>query len=80
MAARAIAWLGLAAAAGTRVLIGDPGRRYLPGDLERVATYRVRTSLEIEKPTSRPRPCTRSRPEPDGRVIGGWWAILDSNQ
>ena len=48
MAARAIAWLGLAAAAGTRVLIGDPGRRYLPGDLERVATYRVRTSLEIE--------------------------------
>jgi predicted nicotinamide N-methyase len=50
MAGRMLAWLRLAAAGGaTRVLIGDPGRRYLPVDLERVATYRVQTSREIEK-------------------------------
>ncbi len=48
MAARMIDWLRVAARRGTRVLIGDPGRTYLPPDLERLATYRVRTSLEIE--------------------------------
>jgi predicted nicotinamide N-methyase len=30
------------------VLVGDPGRAYLPPDLERVASYRVRTTREIE--------------------------------
>jgi predicted nicotinamide N-methyase len=48
MAARMLAWLRLAAAGGTRVLIGDPGRKYLPRDLERVTAYRVRTSRELE--------------------------------
>jgi predicted nicotinamide N-methyase len=48
MADRILAWLRLAAANGTRVLIGDPGRKYLPRDLDRVATYRVRTSRELE--------------------------------
>ena len=41
MGSRIIEWLGIAAARGTRVLLGDPGRRYLPPGLERLATYRV---------------------------------------
>jgi predicted nicotinamide N-methyase len=49
MAERMTAWLRRAAADGTRVLIGDPGRAYLPDGLECVATYRARTSREIEE-------------------------------
>jgi predicted nicotinamide N-methyase len=48
MAARMLGWLGDAATAGARVLVGDPGRRYLPANLERLAAYRVRTSRELE--------------------------------
>lgn len=48
MAARMLDWLQVAAQTGTRVLVGDPGRRYLPPGLERLATYRVQTSLELE--------------------------------
>ena len=49
MAERMTAWFRGAAANGVRVLIGDPGRAYLPDGLERLATYRVRTSREIEE-------------------------------
>jgi predicted nicotinamide N-methyase len=52
MAERMTAWLRAAAANGARVLIGDPGRAYLPDGLERLATYRVRTSREIEEAES----------------------------
>jgi predicted nicotinamide N-methyase len=48
MGSRMIEWLRMAAEGGTRVLIGDPGRKYLPPGLDRLATYRVRTSLELE--------------------------------
>jgi predicted nicotinamide N-methyase len=48
MTARMVAWLREAAGQRTRVLLGDPGRTYLPDDLERVGTYRVRTSRELE--------------------------------
>jgi predicted nicotinamide N-methyase len=48
MAGRMLGWLRLAARSGTRVLVGDPGRTYLPSDLDRLAAYRVRTSLELE--------------------------------
>ncbi len=48
MAGRMLGWLRLAARRGTRVLVGDPGRKYLPPDLERLAAYRVRTSRELE--------------------------------
>ena len=48
MARRMIDWLRAASAGGTRVLLGDLGRRYLPPGLARVATYDVRTSLELE--------------------------------
>ena len=43
------AWLKALAARGATVLIGDPGRTYLPrADLEEVATYQVPTTRELE--------------------------------
>jgi predicted nicotinamide N-methyase len=48
MAARMLGWLGLAARQGSLVLLGDPGRAYLPPGLERLATYEVRTTREID--------------------------------
>ena len=51
MGGRMIEWLRAAALRGTRVLIGDPGRKYLPPGLQRVARYRVRTTLELESST-----------------------------
>jgi predicted nicotinamide N-methyase len=48
MSRRMLDWLRAAAGGGARVLIGDPGRAYLPPGLVRLATYRVRTSLELE--------------------------------
>jgi predicted nicotinamide N-methyase len=49
LATRVLAWLQAAHAQGTRVLIGDPGRRYFPREgLIRLAAYAVPTSLELE--------------------------------
>ncbi|PWC36174.1 50S ribosomal protein L11 methyltransferase [Azospirillum sp. TSO35-2] len=49
MADRVTGWLRGVAATGALVLLGDPGRAYVPaGGLERVATYTVPTSLELE--------------------------------
>jgi predicted nicotinamide N-methyase len=49
MAGRVLAWLAEAAGRGTRVLIGDPGRRWLPHDgLELLAEYSVPTTRELE--------------------------------
>jgi predicted nicotinamide N-methyase len=48
-AARALAFLDRHAAAGSRVLIGDPGRTYLPKDrLTRLAEYSVPVTRELE--------------------------------
>jgi predicted nicotinamide N-methyase len=48
MASRMVDWLRLAAGSGTRVLLGDPGRAYLPSDVIHLASYRVNTSRELE--------------------------------
>ena len=49
MADRAHAWLRTAHAQGSRVLIGDPGRAYLPRDgLALLAEYQVATTREVE--------------------------------
>jgi predicted nicotinamide N-methyase len=49
LAERLLAWLGVRAAAGTLVLLGDPGRAYLPqSGLERLHTYDVPVSRELE--------------------------------
>ena len=52
MAGRATAWLRRLAAAGTEVVLGDPGRSYRPADgLVELARYRVPTSLDLETRT-----------------------------
>jgi predicted nicotinamide N-methyase len=49
LAARLLAWLERLQAAGIAVLIGDPGRTYLPRDrLEALATYEVAVSRALE--------------------------------
>jgi predicted nicotinamide N-methyase len=49
LADRVLAWLGVARDNGTRVLIGDPGRTYLPKHgLEKLAEYQVPTTRELE--------------------------------
>jgi predicted nicotinamide N-methyase len=49
MADRVIVWLEAAAAAGVEVLLGDPGRSYLPKErLERLAEYSVPTTRALE--------------------------------
>jgi predicted nicotinamide N-methyase len=46
---RVLPWLRRAQAAGLEVLLGDPGRRYLPSpELVELATYEVRTTTELE--------------------------------
>jgi predicted nicotinamide N-methyase len=54
MADRMLGWLRQASRNGTRVLIGDPGRAYLPSDLALLATYRVTTSRELEDAEVKP--------------------------
>ncbi len=49
MAQRLMGWLRRAAAAGATVLVGDPGRGYLPGDALALAGYIVRASLDVEE-------------------------------
>jgi len=54
MADRVIAWFRQLAARGVTILIGDPGRAYLPGTgLIEVARYLVPTTLELEDRTER---------------------------
>jgi len=54
MAERVGQWLGCLAAGGTQVLMGDPGRNYLPATgLREVARYQVPTSLDLEDRISR---------------------------
>ena len=49
MAARVARWLGGLAGQGVTVLLGDPGRTYLPrSGLKRLARYAVETTRELE--------------------------------
>jgi predicted nicotinamide N-methyase len=49
LAQRVTPWLRGALERGSRVLIGDPGRRYLPADeLDELAVFEVRTTTELE--------------------------------
>jgi predicted nicotinamide N-methyase len=49
LAERVLPWLRRARRRGIDVLVGDPGRRYLPSDdLVELATYEVRTTTELE--------------------------------
>ena len=54
MAERAVAWLRRCVAEGADVLLGDPGRAYLPKEgLVELARYEVPTSRELEDRESR---------------------------
>ena len=54
LAERLTGWLHQLAARGATVLLGDPGRAYLPKDgLREVARYTVPTSLDLEDRTLR---------------------------
>ncbi|HSL33341.1 MAG TPA: 50S ribosomal protein L11 methyltransferase [Candidatus Limnocylindrales bacterium] len=49
LAERVLPWLHRASDIGVDVLVGDPGRRYLPTDeLVELASYEVRTTTELE--------------------------------
>ncbi|MEI9931605.1 MAG: hypothetical protein WDM89_13970 [Rhizomicrobium sp.] len=49
LAERLLAWLRDLASRGVLVLIGDPGRTYFPkSGVEKLATYRVQTTRELE--------------------------------
>ncbi len=49
LAERVLPWLRAAAGQGMRVLVGDPGRRYLPASgLEPIASYEVETTTQLE--------------------------------
>jgi predicted nicotinamide N-methyase len=49
LAARVLPWLRRAQARGTEVIVGDPGRSYLPTEnLVEIASYEVRTTTELE--------------------------------
>jgi predicted nicotinamide N-methyase len=49
LAARVVAWLEGLARRGARVLVGDPGRSYLPRErLEALATYEVPVTRSLE--------------------------------
>ncbi len=49
LAGRVMRWLRRARARGIDVLVGDPGRRYLPvGELVQLAAYPIRTTTELE--------------------------------
>ena len=54
MAERVIAWFRILAGRGVAILMGDPGRAYLPqSGLVELARYQVPTSLELEDRTMR---------------------------
>jgi predicted nicotinamide N-methyase len=49
LAERVLPWLSRARECGIEVLVGDPGRRYLPtADLVELAAFDVRTTTELE--------------------------------
>ena len=52
VAERVLPWLRAAAAEGSRVLVGDPGRKYLPPPsdvgLVELAAWRVHTTTTLE--------------------------------
>ena len=49
LAERVLRWLQAAAARGVEIVVGDPGRRYLPTDaLTELARYDVQTTTDLE--------------------------------
>ena len=67
LADRLLPWLRRAQASGIDILIGDPGRRYLPTDaLIELARYDVRTTTELEDLDHKQGRVYTMRPDPNG--------------
>lgn len=67
LAERVQPWLRRARARGIDVLVGDPGRRYLPTDeLVELARYEVRTTTELEDLELKDARVYRMRPSTEG--------------
>jgi predicted nicotinamide N-methyase len=49
MAAAMVGWLRAVSASGVRVLLGDPGRHYLPAGLQQLASYDMPTQPQVEE-------------------------------
>lgn len=49
MAAAMVSWLRAVSATGVRVLLGDPGRHYLPAGLQQLASYDMPTQPQVEE-------------------------------
>jgi predicted nicotinamide N-methyase len=65
-AERIVAWLRGLAGGGCLVLMGDPGRTYLPRQgLERIIAYGVKTSRELEDSDLRNAVVWKVEPEPE---------------
>ncbi len=63
LAERVLPWLRRAQDRGIDVLVGDPGRRYLPTDaLEELAAYDVETTTELEDLVQKTAAVYRLRP------------------
>ncbi len=69
LAQRVMPWLRAAARRGIRVLVGDPGRRYLPANgLVTLASYEVQTTTRLEdRDVLRARVFTLAADDEDGR-------------
>jgi predicted nicotinamide N-methyase len=63
LAERSLVWLQDCVGRGARVLLGDPGRSYFPkSGVEKLATYRVQTTRELEDREIRETSVYRLRP------------------
>ena len=72
LAERVLPWLERARDRGIEVLVGDPGRRYLPTDrLIELASYDVRTTTELEDLERKQGRVYALRPGPDRDPTGG---------
>ncbi|HYO44770.1 MAG TPA: 50S ribosomal protein L11 methyltransferase [Candidatus Limnocylindrales bacterium] len=71
LAERLLPWLQAAAASGIRVLVGDPGRRYLPtgsaAGMTELARYRVHTTTVLEDRAEVEGSVLDLAPQPPGR-------------
>ena len=70
LARRVLPWLHRARRRGIDVLVGDPGRRYLPlAELVEVATYHVRTTTELDDLAFKQARVYRLRPPPTAALM-----------
>ncbi len=79
LAERVLPWLRRARSHGIDVLVGDPGRRYLPtDDLVELATYDVRTTTELEDMANKQAKVYAVRPADEPPTAASRWVTRPS--